>query len=119
MALSRGLCRMCPHCGKGPIFVGWGKTADACPVCHLVFERNAGDKWAFTVIGDRLPVAIALAVVYFGVGRTNVVLGTIAFIVTGIALLWTSPNRWGVGVALHYLSRVYLPDPSDPIPSRS
>jgi hypothetical protein len=28
----------------------------------------------------------------------------------------TTPNRWGVGIALHYLSRVYWPDPADPIP---
>jgi len=30
--------------------------------------------------------------------------------------VWTSPNRWGAGIALHYLSRVFWPDPSDPIP---
>src|SRR5919197_423619 len=109
MALSRGLRKTCPHCGKGPMFTGWGKTADACPVCHLIFERNAGDTWAFTVIGDRLPVAAALALVYFGIGRTSALVGTIALVVTGIVLLWTSPNRWGAGVALHYLSRVYFP----------
>jgi hypothetical protein len=32
------------------------------------------------------------------------------------ALIWTAPNRWGVGIALHYLSRVYWPEPADPIP---
>jgi len=30
--------------------------------------------------------------------------------------VWTSPNRWGAGIALHYLSRVYWPDPADPLP---
>ncbi|MGE0393456.1 MAG: hypothetical protein AB7I25_03715, partial [Vicinamibacterales bacterium] len=31
-------------------------------------------------------------------------------------LVWTTPNRWGAGIALHYLSRVYWPEPADPIP---
>jgi hypothetical protein len=31
-------------------------------------------------------------------------------------LLWTAPNRWGVGVALLYLQRVWWPDPLDRIP---
>jgi hypothetical protein len=39
-----------------------------------------------------------------------------AFVVMTIALFWTAPNRWGVGIALHYLSRVYWPEPADPIP---
>jgi len=45
------------------------------------------------------------------------VLGIAAFIVMTVALVLTSPNRWGVGIALHYLSRVYWPDPADPVPS--
>jgi hypothetical protein len=31
-------------------------------------------------------------------------------------LVWTAPNRWGAGIALHYLSRLYWPDPQDPVP---
>jgi hypothetical protein len=31
-------------------------------------------------------------------------------------VVWTARNRWGVGIALHYLSRVYFPDPADPVP---
>ena len=46
------------------------------------------------------------------IGLTCVVL-VLAF---GGLLVWTAPNRWGVGIALHYLSRVYWPDPADPIP---
>lgn len=38
-------------------------------------------------------------------------------LVVFVALLfWTAPNRWGAGIALHYLSRVYWPDPADTIP---
>ena len=57
--------------------------------------------------------------IYFGYGRSHHVLGLITFVVLGGLLIWTAPNRWGVGIALHYLSRVIWPDPSDPIPASS
>jgi hypothetical protein len=57
-----------------------------------------------------------LAVVYFGVARTHPVLGAVLFAVLLSAILWTAPNRWGLGIALHYLSRVYWASPDDPLP---
>jgi uncharacterized protein (DUF983 family) len=113
--IRRGLSRRCPHCGEGAMFSGW-RHLDRCAVCGLVFERNPGDTWAFTVIGDRVPVAAAIALVYFGLFRTNRTLGIVALVVLGVVLIWTAPNRWGVGIALHYVSRVYFPDPQDPVP---
>ena len=101
-ALGRGLRRRCPHCGRGSLFSGWGEHLDRCSVCGLVFERNPGDTWAFTVIGDRLPVALAIALVYFSVFRTHKALGVVAFVAMGGLLIATAPNRWGVGIALHY-----------------
>jgi uncharacterized protein (DUF983 family) len=114
-ALRRGLLKRCPHCGQGPLFAGWHHL-DRCQVCGLVYERNPGDTWAFTVIGDRLPVAAIIGLLYFGFGRSHRVLGLGAFAVMGVLLVLTAPNRWGVGIALHYLSRVTWPDPGDPIP---
>jgi hypothetical protein len=81
-----------------------------------VYERNPGDTWAFTTIGDRLPVAAIIVIVYFGVVRSRPVWGWSIMAVLGALLVWTAPNRWGVGIALHYLSRVYWPDPDDPVP---
>jgi uncharacterized protein (DUF983 family) len=106
----------CPHCGRGPLFRRWAETLDACPSCGLVYERNAGDTWAFTIIGDRLPIAAAVVVIYFGLFRRSAVLGTFALVALGLVVIATAPNRWGIGIALHYLSRVYWPDPADPIP---
>jgi hypothetical protein len=68
------------------------------------------------VIGDRFPVALAIVLVYFGIFRFNRDLGFLALGVLTALIIWTAPNRWGVGIALHYLSRVYWPDPHDPIP---
>ena len=105
-ALRRGISRRCPHCGEGRLFQGWSHHLERCSVCGLVYERNPGDTWAFTVIGDRLPIAAIVALIYFGFGRSHPILGVATFLALGVLLVWTAPNRWGVGIALHYLSRV-------------
>ncbi len=115
-ALHRGWSRRCPHCGKGPLFSGWATHLDRCSHCGLAYERNSGDTWAFTIIGDRLPIAVLIAAIYLGVVRTHFALGVGLIVVAILFIIWTAPNRWGVGIALHYLSRVYFPDPEDPIP---
>jgi uncharacterized protein (DUF983 family) len=115
-ALRRGVSKRCPHCGQGALFSGFAHHLDRCRVCGLVYERNPGDTWAFTTLGDRLPVAAIIILVYFGVVRTHPVAGGVLFLLVGAALIVTAPNRWGVGIALHYLSRVYWPDPDDPVP---
>jgi len=33
-----------------------------------VYERSPGDTWAFTIVGDRLPVAVIIVLIYFGDG---------------------------------------------------
>ena len=115
-ALRRGFSKRCPHCGRGRLFSGWSRHLERCSVCGLVYERNPGDTWAFTIIGDRLPIGALIVFVYFGVFRANRSLGIVAFVVVGLLFFWTSPNRWGVGIALHYLSRLRWPDPADPVP---
>jgi uncharacterized protein (DUF983 family) len=116
LALGRGARKRCPHCGEGRLFSGWSRHLDRCPVCGLVYERNPGDTWAFTIIGDRLPIGATIALIYFGVVRSRPVLGLVLLAILAGVLVWTAPNRWGIGIALHYLSRVYWPDPADPIP---
>jgi uncharacterized protein (DUF983 family) len=116
MALWRGLRRRCPHCGEGRLFSGWSHHLERCSICGLVYERNPGDTWAFTIIGDRLPVAAVIVSIYSGIVRSHRVLGLSLLAAFGVMLVWTAPSRWGAGIALHYLSRVYWPDPADPIP---
>jgi uncharacterized protein (DUF983 family) len=114
-ALRRGLRKRCPHCGEGRLFSGWSHLG-RCSICGLVFEPNPGDTWAFTVFGDRLPIAGMVALIYFGVMRSHRALGLAMLVVLTALVVWTAPNRWGAGIALHYLSRVYWPDPTDPLP---
>ena len=115
-AIRRGLAKRCPHCGEGALFEGWAHHLDRCAVCGLVYERNPGDTWAFTIIGDRLPIAAIIVLIYFGWGRMPLIVGLLTVAVLGVLLIWTAPNRWGAGIALHYLSRVTWPDPQDPVP---
>ena len=116
-ALARGLMKRCPHCGAGRIYTGWAREEKICSNCGLVFEPAEGDTWAFTIVGDRTPVAAAIIVVYFELGSR---LGPVSLVavmaVLSALLLWTAPNRWGLGVALLYLQRTRWPDPLDPIP---
>ena len=97
------------------MFSGWSHF-ERCAICGLVFVSNPGDTSAFTIIGDRLPIGAIIVLIYFGVVRSHRVLGLTLVGVLAVLLVWTAPNRWGVGIALHYLSRVYWPDPSDPLP---
>lgn len=115
-AVGRGWAKRCPHCGEGALFSGWGHHLPRCDRCGLVYERNSGDTWAFTIVGDRLPIAALVAVIYFGVARKHFALGAALIAAASVVLVWTAPRRWGVGIALHYLSRVRFPDPDDPIP---
>jgi uncharacterized protein (DUF983 family) len=114
-ALRRGLRKRCPHCGEGRLFSGWSHL-ERCPICGLVFVPNPGDTWAFAILGDRLPIGLMIVLIYFGVVRSHRVLGFSMMVVLVLVLVWTAPNRWGVGIALHYLSRVYFPDSTDSLP---
>ena len=116
-SLKRGLHRTCPHCGAGALFSGWMTIRDRCPECGLVYERSAGDTWAFWIIGDRIPIAIAVAAVYFGVGPRSWIEGTILIGAVVAALVATIPQRIGLVIALDYLSRRWWPDPDDVLPS--
>jgi len=114
-ALGRGLRKRCPHCGEGRLFSGWS-FLEQCSVCSLVFVRNPGDTWGFTIFLNRLPVGVVIVLIYFGVLRAHPVLGYVTMAAVVLLAIWTTPNRQGVGIALHYLSRVYWPDPADPVP---
>jgi uncharacterized protein (DUF983 family) len=115
-SLKNGLHRKCPHCGAGALLDGWMTVRDRCPACGLVYERSAGDTWAFWIIGDRIPIAIAVAAVYFGVGPRSWIEGALAIGAVATALIATIPHRVGLVVALDYLSRRWWPDPNDAMP---
>lgn len=113
--LGRGLRTKCPRCGEGELFRRWIETHERCPKCNLLYQRNYGDTWMYMLILDRIPILVAIALLYFGFRATSwyAIAGFAAMM--AIPLLATMRNRQGLALALDYLSRVYLPDPSDEI----
>ena len=109
-ALKYGLRRRCPNCGEGHLLEGWMTVRDRCPQCGLVYERNAGDTWAFWIVGDRIPLAIAIVGVYFGFGPKSWVYGSIFLAGFALVMIATIPQRLGLVLALDYLSRRWWPD---------
>lgn len=50
-SLSTGLRSRCPRCGKGPLFCGFIKLRDQCPVCGLDYRfADPADGPAFFVM---------------------------------------------------------------------
>jgi uncharacterized protein (DUF983 family) len=115
-AFANGFRRKCPHCGEGPLLDGWATLRSRCPVCGIVYERNPGDTWAFWLIGNRVPLFVAIAAVYFGVGPQSWKQGLVIIAVFAVVLVVSLPVRIGLVTALDYLSRRYWPDPTDNIP---
>jgi hypothetical protein len=85
-------------------------------VCGLVYLRNPGDTWGFWIIGDRIPIALGIIVLYFGFRATQWWVLTGFFLAMIVPLVVTMEYRQGVAIALNYLSRLHLPDPSDELP---
>lgn len=50
-AILRGFRRRCPRCGEGPLFDGYLKVKDHCPVCgQELFHHRADDGPAYLTI---------------------------------------------------------------------
>ncbi|MDQ3280881.1 MAG: hypothetical protein M3Q69_05670 [Acidobacteriota bacterium] len=113
--LGRGLRQKCPRCGVGAIFRRWLVFHERCSACGLLLQRNYGDTWMFTNLMDRVPLLFGIAAIYFGFRVTGLVTGTIFAVALSVPMIATMKHRQGLALALDYLSRVYLPDPSDEI----
>jgi uncharacterized protein (DUF983 family) len=111
--LSNGLRRRCPRCGDGPLFRRGIQTYDRCSSCDLLFERNYGDTWIFTIITDRIPIFAGIVILYFGWRATHWMAATAFFVAMAVPLIATVSHRQGLALALDYLSRLKFPDPSD------
>jgi uncharacterized protein (DUF983 family) len=100
----------------GRLYSGWIEPFPRCSRCGLIYERNQGDTWFCVHVVDRILLAVLIVLVYFGIPRTYPRLAVLAFVAVGAMLIWTTPKRWGICTALHYLTRAYSRDPDDPIP---
>lgn len=113
--LKRGLQRRCPRCGQGRLFQRGIRTFERCSECSLLFERNYGDTWIFTIFTDRIPIFAGIILWYFGFRATSWTLASAFFVFMAVPLIATISHRQGLALALDYLSRLHFPDPSDEI----
>ncbi|MEA2491153.1 MAG: hypothetical protein QOH21_2945 [Acidobacteriota bacterium] len=113
--LRRGVRGTCPRCGEGPLFRRGIQAHERCSACNLQFQRNYGDTWMFIILLDRVPILFGIVAVYFGFRATDWMLATAFFLALAIPMIATVRHRQGLALALDYLSRVYMPDPSDEI----
>lgn len=115
LLLGRGIRRRCPRCGDGPLFRDWMRTHERCPSCGLVFQPNQGDTWMVILMTDRIPILAGIVAMYLGV-RPVTAGGVVALILAmAVPIAATVRERIGFAIAVGYLVRILLPDPSDEI----
>lgn len=115
LILRRGWQRRCPRCGAGALFRRGIAFNDRCSVCGLKFQRDHGDTWMFIIITDRIPMLLAIAVMYFGFITQTWTTTAIFAAAVAVPLVATIRRRQGLALALDYLSRIHFRDPSDEI----
>jgi uncharacterized protein (DUF983 family) len=113
--LLNGWRKRCPRCGEGAMYSRGLRVHERCSACNLQLQRDHGDTWFFMIITDRIPMLGGIAAVFFGFRPDNVLLVVGFFLAMAAPLLATLRERKGVALALDYLVRVYMPDPSDEI----
>jgi uncharacterized protein (DUF983 family) len=113
--LGRGIRGRCPQCGEGLLFDRWIVIRERCTSCRLLFQRNYGDTWMFTNLMDRFPILFGVAALYFGFRADGWLTGLAFLAVMAVPMIATIKQRQGLALALDYLSRLYLSDPSDEI----
>lgn len=103
--LQRGMRRLCPRCGQGPLFTSWFRQAKDCSACGLCFELNPGDTWALWLIGDRLFVGLTILLVFivFRSASWSIGLGVLALAAGPLVL--TMPHRMGICIGFDYFVR--------------
>lgn len=111
--LKNGWRKRCPRCGQGALYSRGLKLNDRCSACNMKLQRNHGDTWMFMIITDRIPMLFGIAAVYFGFQPDNWLLVVGFFLAMAAPLLATLRERKGIALALDYLVRIYMPDPSD------
>jgi uncharacterized protein (DUF983 family) len=103
LALRRGLRLRCPRCGEGPLFHGWNRLHERCPVCGLVYERATGDTWFFMYMTTAGLTGV-LVVAMFLIRPRLVWVGQLVISAAALVLIVLSlPFRKGIAVALSYL----------------
>jgi uncharacterized protein (DUF983 family) len=110
--LLRGIKRRCPRCGEGPLFRRGIAVHERCSACHLLYQRDRGDLWFFTIITDRIPIMALIIALYFGIRPSTMTATLILFAAAALPVIATIRERQGLALALDYIVRVRSGDPT-------
>ena len=108
-AIARGFRRRCPNCGRGGLFRGYLKVAEACPVCREDFTpQRADDGPAYLtilIVGHLMAPFIHIVFTRF---RPEPLVMATLFTVTAVALsLYLLPRLKGVVVGIQWARRMH------------
>nr|WP_245544333.1 DUF983 domain-containing protein [Oceanicola granulosus] len=105
----RGFRRRCPNCGEGPMFTGYLKVADRCPVCREeLYHHRADDGPAYLTILVVGHIMAPLFHVVFTHFRPEPLVMATLFTVGCVALsLYLLPRLKGFVVGLQWAKRMH------------
>lgn len=100
------------------MFKHWLALHDHCETCQLRYLRNQGDLWAYLIVLDRLAFILPLiAMLYFRLYNPH----SIWFVVFAVGLvamlLYTTPHRNGLCLAVDYFIRCRWGDLAEDSPA--
>ena len=111
--ILRGLRKRCPRCGKGPLFRRFIRLHTHCSSCGLALGDRPGDTWGFWVIGDRIFIIVPMVLLYFGFTPESQWARLLFLALVVIPLIATMPHRFGVCLAIDYMTRSLSRDEDD------
>lgn len=108
-AMLRGFRRRCPHCGRGPLFEGYLKVTDKCPVCQEQLHHHRADDGpaylTILIVGHLMAPLIHVAFTSF---RPDPLVLFTVFTVGCVALsLYLLPRLKGLVVGIQWARRMH------------
>ncbi len=108
-ALLRGWRRRCPNCGAGPLFSGFLKIRDTCPVCSQDLHHHRADDGpaylTILIVGHLMAPGLHIAFVHF---RPEPLVLATTFTIGCVALsLYLLPRLKGAIVAFQWAKRMH------------
>lgn len=108
-ALFRGLRRRCPNCGQGPLFEGYLKVTDTCPVCgEELCHHRADDGPAYlTILVVGHLMAPIIHILFVRLRPDPLVLATLLTLACVALSLFLLPRMKGLVVGIQWARRMH------------
>ncbi|HMO57457.1 MAG TPA: DUF983 domain-containing protein [Roseiflexaceae bacterium] len=104
--LFQSLCLICPACQRGRMFRSWFRMNIRCPVCGIIFERDAGEVTGGVAINTLVTLTIAVcgAALAFSTKIPVLLLLAVLSVLTILFPLWFYRHARSLWVGILYLT---------------